>query len=159
DLGFIEVDERPEGLEVQVFGRDLVVACVSPAHRWAGRTTPVGAAELAEESWVLRERGSGTRDTFERALDRDLDVALEVSSTMVLVNAALGGLGPAVVAERAVAAELAIGSLVRVPTELELARPLAAVWRPDYRPTDAARDLLARLRADPGVAIDTRTSR
>lgn len=148
DVGFIEIDDRPDGLVTRVIGRDRVVAVVAPTHPWARRTSPVDRAELIIEHWVVRERGSGTRGTFERAVEQSVIPALEVSSTTALVGAALAGVGPAVVAERAVARELESGRLVRVSTELELSRPLAAVWHPERRLSEPVIDLLALAERD-----------
>ncbi len=150
DLGFIEVDDRPGDLRVRVFGHDRLVAVVAVGHPWATRQDVVSAADLVDERWVLREHGSGTRETFERAVAGEVPVALEASSTAALVGAALSGLGPAVVSERAVADLLEQGRLVRVPIDLDLDRPLAVIWHPDRRLPDAVSDLLERVLAGSG---------
>lgn len=142
DVGFIETSIRPIGLESHVIGWDRMIAVVHPNHAWARRRTSVPVKALAAESWVLREPGSGTRSTFERAMCCELSVALEVSSTTALVGAALAGVGPAAVSERAVAGELQTGRLILVPTDLDLLRPLTAVWRGDQRLADPVSDLL-----------------
>ena len=135
---------------VRVFGHDRLVAVVAVDHPWATRRDVVSAADLAGERWVLREHGSGTRETFERAVAGEVPVALEASSTAALVGAALSGLGPAVVSERAVADLLEQGRLVRVPIDLDLDRPLAVIWHPDRRLPDAVSDLLERVLAGSG---------
>lgn len=142
DVGFIETLNRPIGLECHVIGWDKMIAVVHPQHSWARRRTNVPVSKLLAESWVLREPGSGTRSTFERAMRQELSVALEVSSTTALVGAALAGVGPAAVSERAVMAELQTGRLVEVPTDLDLLRPLSAIWRSDQPVPDAVSDLL-----------------
>jgi DNA-binding transcriptional LysR family regulator len=61
--------------------------------------------------------------------------------------AALTGAGAAVLSGLAVAAEVAAGRLVAVPVrDLDLSRPLHAVWRRGERPTGAAAALLAVAR-------------
>lgn len=51
----------------------------------------------------------------------------------------------------AVADELAAGRLIRVPVpELDLSRPLRAVWPAGQRPAGPARDLLGLTRAARG---------
>lgn len=142
DVGFIETLIRPDGLSSRVIGWDRMIAVVRPDHPWARRRTSVPVHHLAAESWVLREPGSGTRSTFERAMRCELSIALEVSSTTALVGAALAGVGPAAVSERAVAAELQTGRLTQVPTDLDLLRPLTAIWQGDQRLTDPVADLL-----------------
>jgi DNA-binding transcriptional LysR family regulator len=143
DLGFIESAQLPTGLARKVVGRDRLVVVVGAHHPWARRRTPLRAEELAAERWVLREPGSGTRSTFESALRREPQLALEATSTTALIGAALAGVGPAVVSARASTAELETGRLVVVPTELDLLRPLTGIWRGDERLSEAAADLLS----------------
>ncbi|GAB3195874.1 LysR family transcriptional regulator [Nocardioides hungaricus] len=142
DLGFIESTELPLGLARRTVGRDRLVVVAAPSHRWARRRTPVTREELRREKWVLRERGSGTRGTFEGALQAEPRIALEGGSTTSLVGAAVAGVGPAVLSALSVRAEVETGRLRIVPTELDLLRPLTAVWRSDERINDAAADLL-----------------
>ncbi|TCJ00579.1 LysR family transcriptional regulator [Aeromicrobium sp. IC_218] len=142
DVGFIETAARPTDLQTRTIGHDRLVVVVAPGDPWARRRTPLGADALAARAWVMREPGSGTRSTFETAVRRQVDVALEASSTTALVGAALAGIGPAVVPARAVVAELETGRLVQVPVGLDLRRPLTAVWRPQERLPDAVGDLV-----------------
>lgn len=143
DLGFIESAELPVGLARKTVGRDRLVVVVAHGHAWARRRTPLGRTELLAARWVLREPGSGTRSTFEAALRQVPDIVLESSSTAALVGAAVAGVGPAVVSLMSVRAELETGRLVVVPTELDLLRPLTAVWRKEERLREAAAELLA----------------
>ncbi len=142
DIGFIETAQSPTDLAHRLVGSDRLTVVVLPEHPWARRSTPVNAAALLEASWVLRESGSGTRSTFERALRREPKMALEASSTTALIGAALAGVGPAVISARAVTNELDTGRLAEVVTELDLMRPLMAIWRADRRMSEAAAALL-----------------
>lgn len=143
DIGFIETARMPVDLARKVVGRDRLVVVVSPGHRWARRSTPVTLAELRDERWVLREPGSGTRNTFETAIQRVPEIALEGTSTAALIGAAIAQVGPAVVSARTVVAELETGRLVEVPTSVDLLRPLTAIWRAEERPRRSASDLLS----------------
>lgn len=142
DIGFIESAGLPVGLAVKVVGRDRLLVVVAPDHPWALRGTAVPRSDLERTRWVLREAGSGTRSTFESALRRQPAVAMEGTSTTALVGAAVAGVGPAVVSALSVRAELETGQLVAVRTELDLLRPLTAVWRREQRLTDPAAELL-----------------
>lgn len=144
DIGFIETAVRPTDLAHRVVGSDRLIVVVHPDHPWARRSTPVDDATLREAAWVLRESGSGTRSTFERALRCEPRMALEASSTTALIGAALAGVGPAVITARAVTNELETGRLAEVATGLDLMRPLLAVWRPD-RPMSTAATALLRI--------------
>lgn len=143
DIGFIESSLLPIGLARTTVGHDRLVVIVARDHPWSRRSTPLTVPELARARWVLRETGSGTRTTFEAALKRRPEIALEGSSTAALVGAAAAGVGPAVVSALAVRVELETGRLRMVPTELDLRRPLTAVWREGERLGTSAAELLA----------------
>ncbi|KRE38227.1 hypothetical protein ASG73_04500 [Janibacter sp. Soil728] len=143
DIGFIETAARAPGLDHRVVGTDRLVVVVHPDHPWAARRTPLRPEVLARAEWVLREEGSGTRSTFERALGGVPTIALQAGSTTALMGAVRAGLGPAVISQRAVATEVDAGHLVVVPTTLDLERPLTAVWRKDGRMSAATSALLA----------------
>lgn len=147
DLGFIESAGVPRDLAHRVVGSDQLAVVVEPGHPWARRSTPVPRSALLKEAWVLREVGSGTRSTFEGALRREPEVALEADSTTALLGAARAGVGPAVVSRRAVVSELETGRLIEVPHSLDLWRPLNAIWLQDRRHPAAAEALLRIARS------------
>ncbi|MFB4314166.1 LysR family transcriptional regulator [Actinomadura sp. 21ATH] len=150
DLGFVEGIRTPAGLSGTVVATDRLVVVVSPRHAWARRRSGVPAEELAATPLILRERGSGTREVLDRALAAFGGTApplLQLASTTALKAAAVSGAGPVVVSELAAADELAGGRLVAVPVpELDLGRPLRAVWPAGQRPAGPARELLALTR-------------
>ncbi|WP_156253269.1 LysR family transcriptional regulator [Pseudactinotalea terrae] len=143
DLGFIESTDTPDDLAAQVIGRDRVTLVVPPQHPWAQRSTAVSPQELAAADYVLRERGSGTRRTFEASMPGDVGVSMEATSTTALVGGVHAGLGIGVVSRTAVAYDLEIGRLVEVPHGLDLRRPLTAVWHPQRRLSASATELIA----------------
>jgi len=149
DVGFVEGPTVPRDLARRRVGDDTLVVVVSPGHRLARRRA-VGAAELADGIALVRETGSGTRETLEVALARHrltLRPALELPSSSAVRTAALTGAGAAVLSALAVATEVAGGRLVAVPVRgLDLSRPLHAVWRRGERPSGAAAALLAVTR-------------
>ena len=133
DLGFVEAPTVPRTVSSRVVARDELIVVVGPTHPWATRLDPVGPNELAATDLVMRESGSGTRQTLERALRvagvRLGDTHLELASTAAVKSAAAAGDNPAVLSQLAVASELGTGSLIRVPVEgLRLGRRLRAVW-------------------------------
>lgn len=141
-LGFVESARVADDLAHRVVGSDRLVVVVDASHPWARRRRPLTRADLLTAELVLREEGSGTRATFERALDAPPRIAMVATSTTAMVGAALAGVGPAVVTPYAVRAALAGGELVEVPHELDLERPLTAVWRADRALEEAAAALL-----------------
>jgi DNA-binding transcriptional LysR family regulator len=150
-LGFVESPTVPRSVATAAVAHDALVVVVAPTHPWARRRTPVTPQELVRGDLVLRESGSGTRETLVRALAAEgLELGptrLDLASSAAVKAAAAAGDAAAVLSELAVAAEVAAGSLVVVPlTGLDLRRTLRAVWLPDRRPTGPAADLLRLAR-------------
>jgi len=146
-IGFIEAPTVPRGLSSRQVGADRLAVVVSRSHPWARRRQPLLLTELAETPLIVREPGSGTRETLERLF---AGAGLKpVPPLMVLeVNAAVrsavaAGIGPAVLSAATVADELAHGNLVEVPVAgADLRRRLRAVWPKSHRLAGAAEDLL-----------------
>lgn len=151
DLGFIEAPVAPKGLRYKAIGVDRLALVVAAAHPLAARAADLDPAELWAQPVLLREPGSGTRDTFLHALTRrlgpgELSQVIELGSTTTIIAAALAGGGIGVVSARAVEAELSDGRLVEVRVaDLALQRPLRAVWV-GPSPTERAADLIAIAR-------------
>ncbi|TDC74263.1 LysR family transcriptional regulator [Streptomyces hainanensis] len=162
DLGFIESPRAPAGLAARRVAHDRLLVVVAPDHPWARRRRPLSAAELAAAPLVLRERGSGTRETLDQALRRagaaEPRPLLELGSATAVRNAVIAGTGPAVISELAVRTDLADRRLVAIEVEgIELRRVLRAVWAPERPLAGPAAELLAvtrRHRPDlaPGAA-------
>lgn len=147
-IGFVEAPAAPRDLTSQVVAKDRLVVVVAPSHPLARRRIPVPASDLAAMPLVMREGGSGTRATLERALDGAARTFLELdSNAAVKVFVASGG-GVAVLSALAVAGELADGRLVEVPTTgVDLCRSLRAVWLRGRPLVGAAAELLAAARS------------
>jgi DNA-binding transcriptional LysR family regulator len=151
-VGFVESPTVPPTVSSTTVARDALVVVVAPDHPWARRRTAVTPAELVAGDLVLREVGSGTRDTLARALalaGHDLgSTRLELASTAAMKAAASAGTAPAVLSELAVQVEVATGQLVVVPVaDLDLTRSLRAVWPAARRPDGAAADLVRIARS------------
>lgn len=66
DLGFIEGPVQDSRLRRFPWRTDRLQVFAAPGHPLAGKTaTP---ADLQAATWILREKGSGTREVFDRAL-------------------------------------------------------------------------------------------
>jgi DNA-binding transcriptional LysR family regulator len=145
ELGFVEGPSVAEGLAGRVVGTDRLVVVVAPGHPWARRRTALRGAELAATPLVVREPGSGTRETLDVAF-RDLyreSPRLELGSNSAVKGAAQAGAAPAVLSGYAVEADLATGRLVEVPLAgINLVRSLRAVWRRGRPLTGPAATLL-----------------
>jgi len=87
-----------------VLAADRLVAIAPAAHPLAGRVG-IQPADLKGHGFIMREKGSGTRATYEQAFRdagfavSDLNVIAEVSSAEGVVKAVAAGAGIAVVSE------------------------------------------------------------
>lgn len=148
DLGFVETPAVPDGVSVRHVAHDRMAVIVPPEHPWARRRRPIGATELAATPLIVREAGSGTRDTLSRALAQagtePVTPLLQLRSTTAVRNSVVAGAGPSVLSVLAVADDLAERRVVEVPVAgIDLHRPLHAVWRAGHRLTGPAAALLA----------------
>jgi DNA-binding transcriptional LysR family regulator len=132
-VGFVEGPAVPRGLASAQVGEDELLVVVAATHEWALRTSPVPLAEFLRTPLLLREPGSGTRQTLERAVGGAgalVAPALQLSTTTAIRGAAIGGSAPAVLSELTVRSDVRAGQLVAVSvTGLNLRRRLRAVWR------------------------------
>jgi DNA-binding transcriptional LysR family regulator len=147
-VGFVESPTVPRSVSSTAVARDTLVVVVGPTHPWAGRRRPLGPAELAASDLVVREAGSGTRQTLTRAFSKagiePGESHLELASTAAVKAAAATGDAPAVLSVLAVASELRSGALLEVPVAgLDLSRSLRAVWPAGTRLAGAAYDLVS----------------
>ncbi|MCF6475957.1 LysR family transcriptional regulator [Nonomuraea sp. MG754425] len=150
ELGFVEGPAVPDGLSQRLVGTDRLVVVVAPEHPWARRRTVLRGPELAATPLVVREPGSGTRETLDVAFAgispaiHRASPRLELGSNSAVKGAAQAGVAPAVLSGYAVEADVAIGRLVEVPlTGVDLVRRLRAVWRRGRPLTGPAATLLA----------------
>jgi molybdate transport repressor ModE-like protein len=148
DLGFVESPTVPAELSARRVAVDRLAVVVPPDHPWVRRRRPLTAADLAQTPLVVREHGSGTRETLERALRRakvgEVRPAAEFGSTTAVRSAVADGAGPAVLSVLAVDADLTDGRLVEVAVDgLDLRRQLRAVWPGGRRLIGSAAELLS----------------
>ena len=145
DLGFVESPSVRRTVHRRRIGWDELLVAAPPRHPWA-RIGDVAANQRAAARGLVREEGSGTRDTLEAALAReglDLIPGPVLGSNATLKSAAVAGMGPVVLSRMALASELATGQLVQVAVpDLDLRRPLHAVWRRNERLPEGAVALL-----------------
>jgi DNA-binding transcriptional LysR family regulator len=114
DLAVMGLIEDTHDLEVATFVPNELVVIGSPRHPFASRTN-IPLDELAGDTFLLREAGSGTRIDTERLLAaRGLrpHVGMELRSSGAIKQAIAADLGIAVMPLAALELELAAGRLV-----------------------------------------------
>jgi DNA-binding transcriptional LysR family regulator len=95
DMGLIEGELLHPDLETLHWREDELRVFAAPGHPLAGARR-VGDRELTLQRWIVREPGSGTRQTFERAMHgilSDLEIAMELQHTEAIKRAVEAGLG------------------------------------------------------------------
>ncbi len=114
DLGMIEGELNHPQLETLHWREDELQVFAAHDHPLA-RRRQVGDEQLLEQRWIVREPGSGTRQTFERAMHgilTDLDIALELQHTEAIKRAVEAGLGVGCLSHISLREAFARGSLV-----------------------------------------------
>lgn len=131
---------------------DELLIAVAADHRWAGQC--ISPEELLHSPFVAREPGSGTRETYERALaelglePQALPTVLVVGSSSSVLTAVQSGAGYAFCSKWALADSLALGRVATVQVQgLCIKRGFSLVAHPDRFRTLAAEQLLTRLKA------------
>jgi DNA-binding transcriptional LysR family regulator len=142
DDGRVEVavvGARPAArtLEAKELMPDELVVVVPAAHPWATRRVTT-LADLQKEPMVVRERGSGSREALEHALQEagitlaSLRIVGEMGSTQAIKQAVRAGLGIALISKRAVEDECRAGLLACVKVkDLRIARAFHLVTHRD----------------------------
>jgi DNA-binding transcriptional LysR family regulator len=139
-LGFIETPHLPADLVAAHLRDDEMLVVTAPGHPWARRRRPLPLAEIAATPLVMREAGSGTRDTLTDHLAAQIPplharIAMELGTSAAVRSAIAMGVGPGVLSRLAVRDDLVLGRLVAVEVAgPPLTRQLTAVWRPDHDP-------------------------
>ncbi|MEJ0095918.1 MAG: LysR substrate-binding domain-containing protein [Methylocella sp.] len=108
ELSFVEGDFDDSALSATDLARDRLIIVVGQQHPWAERAK-IEPEDLSQSDWIMREPGSGTRSSFEAAIEgfglapSQLRVALELPSNeavraAVEAGAAAGALSASVAA-------------------------------------------------------------
>jgi DNA-binding transcriptional LysR family regulator len=123
DLGFVEGEVDDALLAAKRIDGDALVMVVGAKHPWVGRKK-IAPKDLLTTTWVLRERGSGTRSMFEAALRQsglklsDLQIALELPSNEAVRTAVESSDCATAISDLVIAQSLAAKTLHRVKFDL-----------------------------------------
>jgi DNA-binding transcriptional LysR family regulator len=121
EIGCIGKKPQNSRLTALPVWHDRLILVVPKGHRWIKKGS-VDTTELLAEPFVLREKGSATRDVFESHLKENkaiqlsqLNVSGELGSSEAIKEAVLAGLGVSVLSAHAVYRELASKMLFEIP--------------------------------------------
>lgn len=105
-------------LELEAFMENPLVVVAPPDHPLVG--TKVSLKKLQEESFVVREAGSGTRIAMERFFSQHgvkLETGMEMTSNEAIKQAVEAGLGLGIVSIHTLTLELEVGRLAILEVE------------------------------------------
>lgn len=162
DLDFAIMGRPPNDFEVDnsVIGDHPHIIVAPPDHPLARRRR-MTFADLAEETFLLREQGSGTRLLMQRLFsDAGLNpnLGMEIGSNETIKQAVMAGLGIALISAHTVSAEINDGRLIAFKVKgLPVVRRWFVVKRRQKRLLPAAKalwDFLATAGAEflPGIS-------
>ena len=114
DLGLIEGEILDDRLQILPWIKDELVAFCSPQHPLAKRKK-LTDKDILQQHWIVREQGSGTRQTFDRAMGgllSELKVVLEFQHTEAIKRAVEANLGLGCISKVALKEAFSRGDLV-----------------------------------------------
>ena len=95
DIGLIEGELQEPDLDVQYWRDDTLSVFCSPQHPLA-KKKELSDVDLKQADWIIREKGSGTRQAFDRAMSgmlSEIILRLELQHTEGIKRAVEAGLG------------------------------------------------------------------
>ncbi len=117
DIGLIEGEVQNSDLECIRWQDDELLVFASPDHPLA-RKAYLSDQDLLAARWILREPGSGTRQTFDRAMGGllpDLNVFMQLEHTEAIKRAVESNLGLGCLSAVSLAPALARGDICVLP--------------------------------------------
>ncbi|MFC4768120.1 selenium metabolism-associated LysR family transcriptional regulator [Effusibacillus consociatus] len=132
DVGLVEGPVNPANLIITPFLEDEMVLIVPSGHNLA-LLNEVHTTDLTEETFIVREAGSGTRFVVEelfRTLEFHPKREIQFGSTQAIKNAVEAGLGVAFISKWSIQKELKLGTLAYVRMKgHSFPRPFSIIWK------------------------------
>ncbi|MBG89001.1 MAG: LysR family transcriptional regulator [Verrucomicrobiales bacterium] len=116
DMGMIEGEAHHPQLNIIPWRDDELNLFCSPGHPLASKRT-INDEDLLNAEWILREQGSGTRQTFNRAmvgLLPKMKIPLELRGTEAIKQAVRQNIGVGCLSRLSLKEEFARGDLVKL---------------------------------------------
>jgi DNA-binding transcriptional LysR family regulator len=123
EIGFIGKRPLNKKLIARSLWRDRLVLAVPANHQWRKKKS-IAVEELMKEPFVLREKGSATRDILEIYFKESKSIVLgqfnicaELGSSEAIKEAIIAGLGVSIISIYAIKRELVQGLLLEIKLE------------------------------------------
>lgn len=148
DVGIVEGDYKHEALHIEPFAEDRMNVVVSADHPLA-QLEQVSMSDLSNETWIVREIGSGTREAADKWLSENEVQPLnkmEFGSIQIIKESVEAGLGITLLSQLAIRKELQLGTLKIVKGVPSLIRQFSILIQKTPFRTKALDVLLKSLR-------------
>jgi DNA-binding transcriptional LysR family regulator len=143
EIGFIGKKPLNKKLIAEPLWKDRLVLAVPKTHRLSKKKS-ITLSEIIDEPFILREKGSATREFLESYLKEaksvnlsHLHICCELGSSEAVKEAIIAGLGVSVISIHAVERELSLGLLFDVPIQgCRMERNFYLIYKrqTDFRP-------------------------
>jgi Transcriptional regulator len=114
DVGMIEGEINNPALDIRHWREDQLQIFCAPDHKLAGKEV-LTDEDLGTNGWILRESGSGTRQTFDRVMHDLLPylrLELELQHNEAIIQAVMAGMGLGCLSTLSLAPHIARGEVV-----------------------------------------------
>ncbi|MGX6444058.1 LysR family transcriptional regulator [Neobacillus sp. K501] len=149
DVGIVEGNFSDKHLVIEPFAEDSMYLVASSTHRLAQNNGEMNITDLEEETWIVRESGSGTREVTEklfRLYGMIPQKTLVFGSTQLIKESVEAGLGVSLLSYWAVRKECSMGTLKILDVkQLPITRDFSVVLRSPFQ-TKALNVFLELLR-------------
>lgn len=112
DIGLIEGSCDSDCLTTQLWQKDTLVIFAAAEHPFKHRNN-LQLRDLKDQTWVLRERGSGTRECLEKILTLE-HIVLEIGSTQAIKKLVAANMGIGCASRAVLQEEIANGQLIEL---------------------------------------------
>lgn len=128
DAAIVEGSISSPDLVTQCMMNDPLALVCAAHHNPFGERRCVSMAELQRVPFILREKGSGTREVFERAMPH-INAQWVCNNSEAILHGVEQGFGMTVISRRLAEQRLASGSLIELcVTDMSLERQFSVVW-------------------------------
>ena len=143
EIGFIGKKPLNKKLAAETLWKDRLALVASKNHAWFKKKS-IALPELLNEPFVIREKGSATRELLEACLKKSKSITLdrfnicgELGSSEAVKESVIAGWGVSAISIHAVSRELSQGLLCEIPVQgLSMERNFYLIYRRqfDFRP-------------------------
>ncbi len=119
DIGIVEGDVDDAQIQVESFAADRMCIVASHDHPLI-QNERITASQLGEETWIIREKGSGTREATEKLFEKmeiDPPHRMEFGSTQIIKESVEAGLGVTLLSLWTIRKELSMNTLATIEVE------------------------------------------